>query len=48
MPQWLRNQLRKAFHGKNRRQVRLLNECWFLYQSNEQKKRQAENTNQMI
>ncbi|MEX2104386.1 MAG: cortex morphogenetic protein CmpA [Bacilli bacterium] len=31
MPQWLRNQLTRAFYGKDRRQIRLLNECWFLF-----------------
>ncbi|WP_143811956.1 cortex morphogenetic protein CmpA, partial [Paenibacillus sp. SSG-1] len=25
MPQWLCNQLRKAFHKKDRRQIKLLN-----------------------
>lgn len=31
MPQWLSNQLMRAFSNKNRRQIRLLNECWFFY-----------------
>lgn len=31
MPNWLREQLMKAFHQKNRRQIRLLNECWYYY-----------------
>ncbi|MBO9608360.1 MAG: cortex morphogenetic protein CmpA [Paenibacillaceae bacterium] len=31
MPQWLCNQLRRAFLGKNRKQIRLLNDCWFFY-----------------
>ncbi|WP_152395058.1 cortex morphogenetic protein CmpA [Paenibacillus guangzhouensis] len=31
MPQWLCNQLMKAFHKKDRRQIKLLNDCWFFY-----------------
>lgn len=31
MPSWLRNQLKRAFYGKNRRQIRILNDCWFHY-----------------
>ncbi|WP_155837293.1 cortex morphogenetic protein CmpA [Aneurinibacillus terranovensis] len=31
MPQWLQRQLMKAFQAKNRRQVALLNDCWFVY-----------------
>ncbi|QGQ98440.1 cortex morphogenetic protein CmpA [Paenibacillus psychroresistens] len=31
MPQWLCNQLSRAYQTKNLRQVRLLNECWFFY-----------------
>ncbi|MCS7464070.1 cortex morphogenetic protein CmpA [Paenibacillus doosanensis] len=33
MPQWLCNQLMRAFHNKNRRQIRLLNDCWFFYRT---------------
>ncbi|NHN34298.1 cortex morphogenetic protein CmpA [Paenibacillus agricola] len=33
MPQWLCNQLMKAYHNKNRRQIRLLNDCWFFYRT---------------
>ncbi|WP_160032281.1 cortex morphogenetic protein CmpA [Paenibacillus sp. An7] len=33
MPQWLSNQLMRAFHKKDRRQIRLLNECWFFYRN---------------
>ncbi|MFC6652943.1 cortex morphogenetic protein CmpA [Paenibacillus rhizoplanae] len=29
MPQWLRQQLMKAYFKKDCRQIRLLNECWF-------------------
>lgn len=35
MPKWLMKQLMKAFLHKNRRQIRLLNECWFTYQQNQ-------------
>ncbi|WP_139279073.1 cortex morphogenetic protein CmpA [Seinonella peptonophila] len=31
MPKWLMKQLKSAFLNKNRRQIRLLNECWFSY-----------------
>lgn len=31
MPHWLQKQLKRAFIGKDRRQIRLLNDCWFLY-----------------
>lgn len=31
MPEWLRKQLMRAFHGKDRRQIKLLNDCWFIY-----------------
>ena len=33
MPLWLCNQLMQAYQKKNRKQVRLLNECWFFYRS---------------
>ncbi|MCM3783631.1 cortex morphogenetic protein CmpA [Neobacillus mesonae] len=33
MPQWLSNQLMRAFHKKDSRQIKLLNECWFFYRS---------------
>ncbi|WP_248928715.1 cortex morphogenetic protein CmpA [Paenibacillus hamazuiensis] len=33
MPQWLCNQLMRAFQNKNRRQIRLLNDCWFFYRT---------------
>lgn len=32
MPYWLERQLRRAFLNKDRRQVRILNDCWYLYQ----------------
>ncbi|MDA8352778.1 MAG: cortex morphogenetic protein CmpA [Firmicutes bacterium] len=32
MPYWLCKQLQRAFHGKDRRQIRILNDCWFQYQ----------------
>ncbi|WP_186445789.1 cortex morphogenetic protein CmpA [Paenibacillus cremeus] len=33
MPQWLCNQLMRAFYNKNHRQIRLLNDCWFFYRT---------------
>ncbi|MCM3127659.1 MULTISPECIES: cortex morphogenetic protein CmpA [unclassified Paenibacillus] len=33
MPQWLSNQLMRAFHKKDSRQIKLLNECWFFYRN---------------
>lgn len=33
MPQWLRQQLMKAYLKKDRRQIKLLNECWFFYRN---------------
>ncbi|PTM53267.1 cortex morphogenetic protein CmpA [Desmospora activa] len=32
MPYWLQRQLQRAFQGKDRRQIRILNDCWFQYQ----------------
>lgn len=36
MPKWLRNQLMRAFYGKDRKQIRFLNACWFTYREKEQ------------
>ncbi len=33
LPQWLRQQLMKAYLKKDRRQIKLLNECWFFYRN---------------
>ncbi|WP_270165165.1 cortex morphogenetic protein CmpA [Paenibacillus sp. SYP-B4298] len=33
MPQWLCNQLMRAYSKKDRRQIRLLNDCWFFYRN---------------
>ncbi|ALS26548.1 hypothetical protein IJ21_11390 [Paenibacillus sp. 32O-W] len=33
MPQWLCNQLMRAFQKKDRRQIRLLNDCWYFYRA---------------
>ncbi|HIW32294.1 MAG TPA: cortex morphogenetic protein CmpA [Candidatus Paenibacillus intestinavium] len=33
MPHWLRNQLMKAFLKRDRRQIRLLNDCWYFYRT---------------
>jgi hypothetical protein len=37
MPQWLCNQMMSAFSKKDRRQIRLLNECWFYYHARPEK-----------
>lgn len=31
MPYWLQRQLRRAFLNKDRRQIHILNDCWYLY-----------------
>lgn len=33
MPQWLCNQLIHAFQKKDRRQIKLLNDCWYFYRN---------------
>jgi len=33
MPQWLCNQLMRAYRKKDRRQIKLLNDCWFFYRT---------------
>ncbi|MNL66366.1 hypothetical protein D3C87_1908180 [compost metagenome] len=33
LPQWLCHQLMKAYYKKDRRQIKLLNECWFFYRN---------------
>jgi hypothetical protein len=33
MPQWLCNQLMRAFYNKNRRQIQLLNDSWYFYRT---------------
>ncbi|HEY0826500.1 MAG TPA: cortex morphogenetic protein CmpA [Bacilli bacterium] len=33
MPHWLCNQLLKAYHKKDLRQIRYLNDCWFFYRT---------------
>ncbi|MCJ8013120.1 cortex morphogenetic protein CmpA [Paenibacillus sp. KQZ6P-2] len=33
MPQWLCNQLTRAFRKKDTRQIKLLNDCWFFYRN---------------
>lgn len=35
MPQWLSSQLMRAFQQKDLRQIRLLNDCWFIYRTKE-------------
>jgi hypothetical protein len=34
MPQWLCNQLMRAFQKRDRRQICLLNDCWYFYRTN--------------
>ncbi|MCA1066355.1 cortex morphogenetic protein CmpA [Rossellomorea sp. AcN35-11] len=31
MPNWLVNQLRRAYFEKDRYQIKLLNQCWYFY-----------------
>ncbi|MBY0099568.1 cortex morphogenetic protein CmpA [Mesobacillus maritimus] len=31
MPVWFQNQMMRAFHQKDRYQIKLLNQCWFFY-----------------
>ncbi|WAA09242.1 cortex morphogenetic protein CmpA [Fervidibacillus albus] len=31
MPNWLIQQMRKAFYEKNRYQIKILNDCWYFY-----------------
>lgn len=31
LPKWLSNQMMRAFLKRDRRQIRLLNDCWFFY-----------------
>ncbi|GAA0351850.1 cortex morphogenetic protein CmpA [Bacillus horti] len=33
MPYWLQRQLRKAYSLKDIHQIRMLNDCWYLYQN---------------
>ncbi|WP_281890048.1 cortex morphogenetic protein CmpA [Paenibacillus sp. YYML68] len=42
MPQWLCNQLMRAFYNKNRRQIRLLNDCWYFYSTRKSDSEPAE------
>lgn len=34
MPNWLKNQMQKAFYEKNHYQIKLLNQCWYFYRKN--------------
>jgi len=45
MPQWLCNQLMRAFASKNRKQIRLLNDSWFFYRSRLNNGKGATNNN---
>lgn len=31
MPQWLQRQLKRAFLVRDSHQVRILNDCWYIY-----------------
>ncbi|GIP39940.1 hypothetical protein J31TS4_32200 [Paenibacillus sp. J31TS4] len=42
MPQWLCHQLMRAFQNKNRKQVKLLNDCWFFYRTKQAAWREQE------
>jgi len=46
MPAWLCSQLQKAFRGKNVKQIRLLNDCWYFYRASldPERKRQHPST----
>lgn len=44
MPQWLCSQLMRAFQQKDLRQIRLLNECWFYYQTRQSSDNSATTT----
>lgn len=44
MPQWLCNQLMRAFQKKDRRQIKLLNDCWYFYRSKQSPKEEDTST----
>jgi len=44
MPQWLCNQLQRAFKSKDLRQIRVLNDCWFFYRASAESRRADNNT----
>lgn len=44
MPQWLCNQLMRAFLKRDRRQVKLLNDCWYFYRNKQDPKEQGNGT----
>ncbi|MCM3748294.1 cortex morphogenetic protein CmpA [Paenibacillus pasadenensis] len=48
MPQWLSNQLKRAFQQKDLRQVRLLNDCWFYYRNKQQANQETQSAGQEI
>ncbi|WP_181350143.1 cortex morphogenetic protein CmpA [Thalassobacillus sp. CUG 92003] len=31
MPEWLRNQMSRAFYKKDKYQIKMLNQCWYFY-----------------
>ncbi|XBO86597.1 cortex morphogenetic protein CmpA [Bacillus licheniformis] len=34
MPNWLKNQMQRAFYEKDHYQIKLLNQCWYFYRKN--------------
>ncbi|WP_096438495.1 cortex morphogenetic protein CmpA [Alteribacter populi] len=36
MPTWLKKQLKEAYYKKDRRRIKVLNQCWFYYKNNNQ------------
>ncbi|MBH5319164.1 cortex morphogenetic protein CmpA [Paenibacillus sp. GSMTC-2017] len=44
MPQWLCNQMMRAFHQKDRKQIKLLNDCWYFYRTKQSPKEQGTET----
>ncbi|MBM7096824.1 cortex morphogenetic protein CmpA [Bacillus sp. H-16] len=36
MPAWLKKQLKEAYYNKDRRRIKVLNQCWFYYKSSDQ------------
>ncbi|WP_238192246.1 cortex morphogenetic protein CmpA [Paenibacillus sp. L3-i20] len=44
MPQWLCNQLMRAYQQKDRKQIKLLNDCWYFYRTKQGSKEQCNET----
>ncbi|RXZ84043.1 cortex morphogenetic protein CmpA [Paenibacillaceae bacterium] len=41
MPQWLCNQLMRAYLKKDRRQICILNDCWYYYRTKSESTKQS-------